>query len=71
MQLKRTEKVKILPTKTSVKLTSKDEDALVFDLLFQNLVVLASGLILALTIEKDRNREYISQRCLNQQFKCK
>ena len=41
--LKRSEKVKSLPTKTSVKLSSKDEATFVSYLLIQKLVVLASG----------------------------
>ena len=41
--LKRSERVKILPTKTSVKLSSKDEATSVSDLLFQGLVFLANG----------------------------
>ena len=41
--LKRSEKVKILPTKISVKLSSKDEATSVSDLLFQGLVFLANG----------------------------
>ena len=36
--LKRNKKVKTLPTKTSVKLTSKSEASFVTDLLFQRLV---------------------------------
>ena len=41
--LKRSEKVKILPTKTSVKFSSKGEATFVSDLLFQKLVLLANG----------------------------
>ena len=41
--LKRGEKVKTLPTKTSVKRSSKGEATFVSDLLFQGLVFLANG----------------------------
>ena len=41
--LKRSEKVKTLPTKTYVKLGSKGEALFVPDLLFQGLVFLANG----------------------------
>ena len=41
--LKRSEKVKTLPTRKSVKLSSKGEVTFVSDLLFQRLVVLVSG----------------------------
>ena len=41
--LKRSKKVKTLPTKTSVKFSSKDEATFVSDLLFQRLVFLANG----------------------------
>ena len=41
--LKRSEKVKTLPTKTSVKFGSKGEATFVSDLLFQGLVFLAKG----------------------------
>ena len=67
--LKSSEKVKTLPTKTSVKLSSKGEVTFVSDLLFQ--LFWKTILILALKIVKDMNREYIPQRCLNQQFKWK
>ena len=53
--LKSSEKVKTLPTKTSVKLGSKGT---------------ATAVILTLTIVKDMNYEYLPQCCLNQQFKC-
>ena len=53
--LKSSEKVKTLPTKTSVKLGSKGT---------------ATVVILTLTIVKDMNYEYLPQCCLNQQFKC-
>ena len=69
--LKRTQKVTTLPTRKFVTLSSKGEFTLVSNLLFQKLVVLASVVILALTIIKDMNREFISRRYLNQQFKCK
>ena len=45
--LKRSEKVKSLPTKISVKLSSKSEATFVSDLLFQRLVFLASGCIIS------------------------
>ena len=41
--LKPSEKVKTLPTKTSVKLSSKGEATFVSDLLFQRLLFLANG----------------------------
>ena len=41
--LKRSKKVKTLPIKTSVKLSSKGEATFMSDLLFQGLVFLASG----------------------------
>ena len=41
--LKRSEKVKTLPTKTSVKLRSTGEAIIDFDLLLQRLVVLKNG----------------------------
>ena len=41
--LKRSEKVKTLPTKTSVKLSSKGEATFVSDLLFHGLVFLANS----------------------------
>ena len=41
--LKRSEKVKTLPTKTSVKFGSKGEATFLSDLLFQGLVFLAKG----------------------------
>ena len=41
--LKRSEKVKTLPTKTSVKLGSKGAATFVSDLLFQGLVFLVNG----------------------------
>ena len=41
--LKRSEKVKTLPTKISVKLSSTGEATFVSDLLFQGLVFLANG----------------------------
>ena len=41
--LKSSEKVKTLPTKTSVKLGSKGTATFLSDLLFQGLVFLASG----------------------------
>ena len=41
--LKRSEKVKTLPTKTSVKPNSKRKAILVSDLLFQGLVFLVNG----------------------------
>ena len=68
--LKNSEKVKTLPTKTSVKLGSKGAATFVSDLLFQGLVFWQAVVILTLTIVKDMNYEYIPQWCLNQQFKC-
>ena len=53
--LKSSEKVKTLPTKTSVKLGGKGT---------------ATVVILTLTIVKDMNYDYLPQCCLNQQFKC-
>ena len=44
--LKRSEKVETLPTKGSVKLSSKNEASFVSDLLFQRLVVLGNGLMI-------------------------
>ena len=41
--LKLSEKVKTLPTKISIKLSSHSEVTIVFDLLLQRLVVLAKG----------------------------
>ena len=41
--LKLSEKVKTLPTKISIKLSSRGEVTIVFDLLLQRLVVLAKG----------------------------
>ena len=41
--LKRSQKAKNVPTKTSVELSSKGETAFISDLLFQCLVVLANG----------------------------
>ena len=41
--LKRSEKVKTLPKKTTVRLSSKGEATFVSDLLFQGLVFLANG----------------------------
>ena len=41
--LQRSEKVKTLPTKTSVKLSSKSEATFFSELLFQRLVFLANG----------------------------
>ena len=41
--LKRSRKVKILPMKTSVELSSKGEATFVSDLLFQRLLFLANG----------------------------
>ena len=67
--LKRSEKVKTLPTKTSVKVSSKGKATFVSGLLFQGLVFLANGYNITLTIVKDMNCEYIPQRRLNQQFK--
>ena len=44
--LKRSEKVETLPTKASVKLSSKNEASFVSDLSFQRLVVLANDLMI-------------------------
>ena len=68
--LKSSKKVKTLPTKTSVKLGSKDSATFISDLSFQGLVFWQTVVILTLTIVKDMNYEYILQCCLNQQFKC-
>ena len=66
---KRNEKVKTLPTKTSVKLSCKGEATFASDLLAwlfsQTVVILASNDC------KDMNWEYIPQHCLDQQFRCK
>ena len=54
--LKRSQKVKNVPTKTSVELSSKGETAFIYDLLFQCLVVLSNGCNIdckALTTVKD------------------
>ena len=56
--LKRSEKVKTLPTKTCVKLSSKGEDTFFSDLLFQMLLFWQRFILLALTIVKDMNYEY-------------
>ena len=69
--LKLSEKVKTLPTKTSVKHSSQCEATFVSDLLFKGLVFLANGSNISFTIVKYMNCEFIPQRCLNQQFKCK
>ena len=67
--LKRSEKVKTLLTKTSVKLSSKVEPTIVADLLFQRLVVMANCCNIGLDNCKAMNCEDIHQRCLNRQFK--
>ena len=51
--LKSSEKVKTLPTKTSVKLGSKGTATFLSDLLFQGLVFWQTVVILTLTIVKD------------------
>ena len=53
--LKRIEKVKTLPTKTSVKLSSKCEATFISDLLFHRLMFWQLVVTLDLTILKDMN----------------
>ena len=58
--LTRSEKVKTLPTKTPVRLSSKGEATFFSDLLFQKVSFFwKTVVILALTIVKDMNCEYI------------
>ena len=69
--LKRSEKVKTLPAKASIKLSGKGEAFFFLTYYVKVQLLWQTVVILDLTIVKDMNCEYISQRCSNQQFKCK
>ena len=68
--LKRSEKVKTLPTKTSVTFGSKGEATFCLTYYFKGYFFWQKVVILTLTVVKDMNCEYIPQCCLNQKFKC-
>ena len=69
--LKRSEKVKTLPMKTSVKLSSESKGTIAFDLLFQSFVFLENGCNISLDNGKRREVRVYPLALLELTFKCK